>query len=170
VKKRKVNILHHSLFEGRVISTELSPYHLTYNQRAWYVLGLSSMHKSIRAFKLNRIKQLQTLDKCFIDGENFDAAEFFGRAWSMIPEGRIYNVKLRFLPKVTINVTEVQWHSTQKVTRNSDGSATLEFRVDGLGEIGWWVLGYGDHVQVLAPKALRKKIAETAKNMIKLNG
>jgi len=87
----------------------------------------------------------------------------------MIPEGRIYNIKLRFLPKVANNVTEVQWHSTQKVTRNSDGSATVEFRVDGLGEISWWVLGYGDQVQILAPKALRDKTLKTAKNVIKLN-
>ena len=95
--------------------------------------------------------------------------DYLGRAWSMIPEGRIYNVKLRFLPKVANNVTEVQWHSTQKVSRNSDGSATVEFRVDGLGEITWWILGYGDQVQILAPRTLRNKVVETAKNMIKLN-
>ena len=33
----------------------------------------------------------------------------------------------------------------------------------------WWILGYGDQVQVLAPEALRKKNVETAKNMIALN-
>ena len=87
----------------------------------------------------------------------------------MIPEGKIYNIKLRFLPMVANNVAEVQWHSTQKVTHNSDGSATIEFRVDGLREIAWWILGYGDQVQVLAPKALRNNVLETAKNMIKLN-
>jgi predicted DNA-binding transcriptional regulator YafY len=45
----------------------------------------------------------------------------------------------------------------------------MEFRVDGIGEISWWILGYGDQVQVLAPKALRKRVLEMAKNMIKLN-
>ena len=87
----------------------------------------------------------------------------------MIPEGRIYNIRLRFLPKVANEVAEVQWHSTQKVTRNGDGSAIVEFRVDGLGEISWWILGYGDQVQVLVPKALRNKVMEAAKNTIKLN-
>lgn len=168
-KKRRVNIRYHSLFDGKVIDLCLCPYHLLYNQRAWYVLGLSELHKSIRTFKLNRIKELKTLDKCFISDESFDLYEYFGRAWSMIPEGRIYNIELRFLPKVANNVTEVQWHSTQKVTHNSDGSAIVEFRVDGLGEITWWILGYGDQVQVLAPKALRKRVVETARNMIKLN-
>jgi len=169
INKRKVNIRYQSLFEGKIIDVELHPYHLFYNCRAWYVLGHSSLHKSTRAFKLNRIKELKITEKCFLGGENFDLYDYLGRAWSMIPEGRIYNIKLRFLPKVANNVTEVQWHSTQKVTHNSDGSAIMEFRVDGIGEISWWILSYGDHVQVLAPKALRKRVLEMAKNMIKLN-
>jgi proteasome accessory factor B len=167
--KRKVSIEYHSFFEGKIVSVELCPYHLMYNHRAWYVLGFSSLHNSIRTFKLNRIRNLKVLDKCFIGGEDFDLYNYLGRAWSMIPEGKIYNVSLRFLPKVAENVAEVQWHSTQKVTRNGDGSADVEFRVDGLGEIIWWILGYGDQVQVLAPKALRNKIIDVAKNMIKLN-
>jgi len=168
-QKRKVNIRYHSFFESKIIELTLSAYHLLYNQRAWYVLGLSSLHKSVRTFKFNRIKEVEILDKCFIEGDDFDLYEYLGRAWSMIPEGRIYNIKLRFLPKVADNVTEVQWHSTQKVTHNSDGSATMEFRVDGLGEIIWWILGYGDQVQVLTPKVLRNRVVEMAKNMVKLN-
>ena len=169
VKKRKVDLRYHSLFEGTIIDVELCPYHLLYNNRAWYVLGRSSLHKSVRTFKLNRIRELTTTEKCFVDSENFDVYDYLGKAWSMIPQGRIYNIKLRFLPKVANNVAEVQWHSTQKVVRNSDGSATVEFRVDGIGEITWWILGYGDQVKVLAPEALRKKVLEVAKNMVKLN-
>ena len=168
-KKHKVNIRYNSLFEGEVIELDLHPYHLLYNQRAWYVLGNSSLHKSVRTFKLNRISELKTTEQCFLDGENFDLYDYFGKAWSMIPEGRIYNIKLRFLPKVANNVIEVQWHSTQEVTCNSDGSATVEFRVDGLGEITWWILGYGNQVQVLAPKELLKRVLEITKKMIKAN-
>lgn len=168
-KKRKVNICYHSLYEGKIINVNLCPYHLLYNHRAWYVLGLSDFHKSIRTFKLNRIKELETLDKCFLQDTGFNLYDYFGKAWSMMPEGRIYNIKLRFLAKVAENVTEVQWHSTQKVTRDNDGSAIVEFRIDGLREITWWILGYGDQVQIRAPKALRKRIVETAKNMIALN-
>jgi proteasome accessory factor B len=169
MKRLKVSMLYDSLFDQKVIDVELCPYHLLYNQRAWYVLGYSETHKSIRTFKLNRIKEYTVQDKCFIDGEGFDLNEYFGRAWSMIPEGRLYTIRLRFLPKVAHNVAEVQWHSTQKVSWNEDGSVTLEFRVDGINEISWWVLGYGDQVQVLSPKVLRKRVMEAARNMIALN-
>jgi predicted DNA-binding transcriptional regulator YafY len=168
-QQRKVHICYDSLFDGGTINCELSPYHLFYNQRAWYVVGHSSVHKTVRTFKLNRIKDAQILDDTFSDGDSFDLTEYIGRAWSMIPEGRIYNVRLCFAPKVANNVAEVQWHGTQKVLRNADGSATLEFRVDGLGEITWWILGYGDQVEVLSPATLRNKVAEIARRMAKIN-
>jgi proteasome accessory factor B len=169
VKKRKVNIRYHSLIEGTIIDVEFCPYHLLYNNQAWYVLGRSGLHKSVRSFKLNRIRELETTERCFVDGENFDVYDYLGKAWSMIPEGQLYNIKLKFLPEVAHDVAEVQWHSTQKVTFKEDGSVIIEFRVDGLNEITWWILSYGDRVQVLAPRILRRKIIKIARKVVKLN-
>jgi proteasome accessory factor B len=169
-KKLKVSIKYNSLFDNGTVETVLEPLHLMFHSRAWYVIGQSSLHGEVRTFKLVRIGQAKLTGKFFTRKRKFDIDEYLGRAWSMIPEGRLYNVKLLFSAKVARNVSEVQWHSTQKVTHNADGTATLEFRVDGLNEICWWVLGYGSEVRVLAPKTLRKKIVETAKKMVEVNG
>jgi len=168
LRKRVVNI-RYALPEQKIILIDLNPYHLLYNENAWYVLGGSGLYKEVRAFKLNRIRQLNMLDRCFIEDEKFDIHECLGMAWSMMPEDRLYNVKLRFLPEVAHDVAEIQWHSTQTVTFEDDGSTIVEFRVDGLGEIIWWVLGYGDKVQVLAPRVLRHKIIKIAQNTVKQN-
>ena len=167
--KRIVNINYHPFFENVAIDIELCPYRLFYNNQTWHVLGRSSPDKSIRTCELNCIRELKITDEYYATDEAFDVTEYLGRAWSMVPEGQIYHVKLHFKPKVANNVAEVKWHRTQKVTRKDDGSAIVEFRVDGLNEITWWVLGYGDQVQVLAPKALRERVLQIAQNMIKLN-
>jgi proteasome accessory factor B len=168
-KNRKVKMTYHSLYEREQIDLTLCPYHLFYNHRAWYVVGLSSLHDAVRTFKLNRIGTLELQSERFVAERKFDIVDYLGKAWSMIPEGRLYHVRLRFAPKVAQNVSEVRWHCTQKTTWNDDGSVTMEFRVDGLGEISWWILGYGDQVEVLAPTALRKQTAATAKRMAKIN-
>ncbi len=168
-RNRKVKLMYSSLYENSDISLTLCPFHLMYHHRAWYVIGRSSIHKSTRTFKLNRIKGLQLLDKCFTQTRHFDIADYIGQAWSMIPEGKIYSIKLRFTPKVAKNVAEVRWHSSQQAAWNKDGSLTVQFRIDGLGEISWWILGYGDQVEVLSPASLRKKIADTAKKIAQLN-
>lgn len=170
LRKQILNIHYYLPLERKNIVTDLSPYHLVYNDHAWYVLGRSSLHKAVRSFKLNQIKELNILDKCFTKDKTFDISEHLGRAWSMTPEGQLYNIKLRFLPEVAHSVAEVQWHSTQTVAFQDDGSAIIEFRVDGLNEITWWILSYGDRVQVLAPKALRQKVIQIARNIVKENG
>ena len=169
LRKRVVIIRYYFPCEQKNTVIDLSPYHLIHNNHTWYVLGKSDFHERVRAFKLNRIKQLNTSDKCFIEDKRFDIQEYLGKAWSMIPEGRLYNVKLRFLAEVAHDVADVQWHSTQKVTFEDDGSAIVEFRVDGLNEITWWILSYGSRVQVLAPRILRQKIIEIAQKMVKVN-
>jgi predicted DNA-binding transcriptional regulator YafY len=168
-RKRKVNICYHPFLESGAINIELCPYRLFYNNQKWHILGRSSPDKSVRTCELNYIKELKITDECCPPDENFDVSEYLGRAWSMMPEGQIYHVKLHFMPKVAGNIAEVKWHKTQKVTRQDDGSAIVEFRVDGLNEITWWVLGYGDQVRVLAPKAMRERVLQIAQNMIEIN-
>lgn len=168
-KRRKVSLDYRLLLDGETVKIELCPYHLLYENGSWHVLGRSCLNKAVRTFELNHIKGLTVTGQCFLDDEDFDVSEYLRRAWSTLPEGHIYHVKLLFLPNVANDVAERTWHHTQKVTRNSDGSALVEFRVDGLSEITWWVLGYGDQVQVLSPKRLRQRVLEIAENMVKLN-
>ena len=169
LKRRVVEIRYHSANEQKDLVFDLRPFHLLYSEYAWYVLGESGLHNGIRAFKLNRIRELRISDKFFASDKKFDIKEHLGRAWSMIPEGRLHHVKLRFSPEVAHDVAEVQWHSTQTVFFEDDGSAIIEFRVDGLGEITWWILSYGDQVQVLAPEILRRQIVRIAENTVKQN-
>ena len=132
--------------------------------RAWYLIAYSRRHRERRTFKLSRIKKLTVTDKPF-DPPADAADDGFGEAWSMIPEGRCYDVHLRFKPTVAGNVAEVSWHKSQRVEWRDDGSVDFFVRIDGLGEIAWWILGYGDQVKVLQPPALAQRVAKVARKM-----
>ncbi len=165
--KTMLEISYAALYEQQQITTTLHPYHLLYKRRAWYVIGYSTFHNAVRTFNIGRIQTILPLNKNFNGGENFNINDYVGKAWCLIPEGKIYDVKLWFSPMVAQNVSEVQWHSTQLAQWHDDGSLTLNFRVDGLNEISWWILGYGDQVKVLSPAALRQKVLERAENLLK---
>ena len=168
-KKRRVNLAYRLPLEDQARNLDFCPYHLLYENGTWHVLGRSNRHDAVRTFELNRISELQITNKCFLDDEDFDISEYLRRAWSTLPEGHIYHVKLLFLPKVANDVAEVTWHHSQKVTHNSDGSALVEFYVDGLSEIIWWVFSYGDQVRVLSPKSLRQRVRRIAENVVRIN-
>ena len=167
-QKRKLKMVYRSFAEEERIETILSPYKLLFCQRAWYVLGYSSLHKAVRTFKVLRIYTLKPLDKLYVEDENFDLEKYFGDAWSMIPEGRLYSVVLRFGRKVAGNVAEVLWHKSQRIEWLKDGAMIFRVTVDGLNEISWWILGYGAQVEVMGPKALRNRLARTAAQMAEL--
>jgi len=167
MKKKIMNIHYYLPMKREIIITDLYPYHLRHDGFQWCLIGKSLFHEEIYTFNINQIREMNVLDKCFIMDKEFDLNEYLGRAWSKKPEGRLYHVKLKFTPDTAYSVAEVQWHNTQKVTFQEDGSAIIEFRIDGLREIIWWVLGYGDKVKVLAPEVLQKRIAQMARNMLK---
>ncbi len=165
-QRRRVRIRYRSLYEGETIETTLSPYTLLFRLPGWYVVGHSSLHGEVRTFKLDRIARLETTHEYYEPDPSFSIDAHFGRAWRMIPEGRIYRVRLLFEPKVAQNVAEVMWHSAQRTRLRPDGRLEFEVEVDGLSEIAWWVLGYGDQVRVLEPKALRERQTAAARAIL----
>ncbi|HUW84834.1 MAG TPA: transcriptional regulator [Phycisphaerae bacterium] len=170
VEKRKVQLGYDSSFEGAEIETMLHPYRLAFVGRAWYVMGYSELHEAVRTFKLDRVLLAQPGDGQYRLDKPFDLDAYLGNAWQIIPEGKSYHVELVFAPMVAGNVEEVLWHRTQKTQRLADGSLLFEVDVDGLREISWWVLGYGDQVEVKAPPELRSRILEVVRRTATLYG
>jgi len=164
---RACRITYNSFYDRAVLHLEVEPVRLAFFGRAWYLLAYSREHRQVRTFKLVRIEALTLLDRTY-EPRPHAADKPFGNAWNMIPEGAEYDVRLRFSAKVAGNVAEVRWHSTQRTSMNADGTMDFSVRVDGLGEIAWWILGYGDLVEVLEPPPLREKIREIAGSMARM--
>ena len=158
-KRRKVRIRYRSLYDKSEITTLLSPYRLLFQGRGWYVIGRSSLHREVRTFNIGRILDSEFVSDHYKIPPRFSLERHLGNAWSLIRgRDREQKVVVRFQPKVAQNVAEVQWHRTQRIEWNEDGTLDFHVTVDGLSEIVWWILGYGDQAEVLKPAALRKEM------------
>ncbi len=154
-----VRIQYGSVSEGQPIQTKLNPYQMLFNRRSWYIVGRSSIHRATRTFNIGRILHLEVLDEKFKLPKNFSIDRYLGNAWNLIPEpGPDHDIHLRFQPKVAQNVAEVNWHKTQQTEYRDDGSLDFHVTVSGLQEISWWILGYGDTVELISPRRLRNMI------------
>lgn len=166
--RMRIQARYDSVHDGKEISVLLEPLRLLFMSRGWYLLARSLAHDQVRTFKMDRLLEVVPTGDQFQPDLEFSEQEHFGAAWRMIPEGRIYSIKLRFSEEVASSVEEVQWHPSQSTTRLDDGRLLFEAEVDGLGEISAWVLGYGDRVEVLAPLELRDRIRKRAARMVGL--
>ncbi|MEE9294064.1 MAG: WYL domain-containing protein [Phycisphaerae bacterium] len=164
--RRKIRIMYDSYYEKAEIATVLRPYCVTFRSRGWYVIGHSEKHRQVRTFKLERVTDLEVLEARFKPARDFSLEEYYGNAWHMIRGDQAHHVEIQFSSKVAGNVEEVAWHRTQRTRRRSNGTLIFEVDVDGLEEISWWVLGYGDQAVVNEPEALRQLLASHARNLV----
>ncbi|MCG3131187.1 MAG: hypothetical protein FLDDKLPJ_01965 [Phycisphaerae bacterium] len=161
----KVRGVYRALSPRELVTSVIRPYRLVHVHRGWYLLGFSEAHSEVRMFKIERFVSIEVTQETYRPDPDFSVERHFGRAWNVIREDRTWRVKLRFSPRVAENVAEIRWHATQRTFRASDGGLIFEVDVDGLKEISWWILGYGDEVRVLQPPALRELIKDRIEGM-----
>lgn len=170
-QRRPVRIQYESFADQQTIQTKLSPYRLLFHNHSWYVIGRSSIHAEPRTFNVARIREWTLLEEHYKIPAGFSLERYLGNAWRMIREpGPDHEVRIRFRQLVAKNVAEVAWHPTQQLAFNDDGTLDFRVQVAGLGEITWWILGYGDQAQVLEPPELRERIVAKIRSMSELYG
>jgi len=157
---RTCRVVYQSPVEDEPLHTSLDPYALYFANRAWYVLGYTDAHDEVRVLKLTRFIELEMTDETFEKPEDFRVEHKLGKAWRLIPEGKEYKIVLEFTPKVATNVSEVLWHPSQTHLILEDGRCEMTFTIDGLGEIAWWLCGYGDQVVIKEPAELRERVGQ----------
>lgn len=168
--RHPLQIEYESFAEGEVIKTRLSPYSFYYGARSWYVIGRSSIHRQVRTFHLKRFRSATILTKhTYKIPARFSLDQFFGNAWRMIRNRKEkHHIVIEFSALVAGNVREVQWHRTQRIESLHDGKIHFHADVEGLSEIVWWILGYGDHAKVIEPEPLRNRIKQVAQKMVRM--
>jgi predicted DNA-binding transcriptional regulator YafY len=148
----------------------LHPIRLCLIKQAWYLIARPDGSDRPVTYRVARFRSLRKLDLRSEVPREFDLRAYFGDAWSVYRGEPSYEVELRFSPAAAGLVTETTWHHTQERRGHDDGSVTLSFRVDGLEEIVWWVLGWSGEVEVVRPPELRRLAAEKLRRALDLNG
>ncbi|MBN1269529.1 MAG: WYL domain-containing protein [Kiritimatiellae bacterium] len=144
----------------------INPFHIANLQGEWYVLGPVAGETKVLQFSLARIESAALVPRAFEIPDRFDAQDILARVFGRSAvSDHIHDVRLLFDKEAADWVTERQWHPRQKIRRRKSGGVELSFRASGLYELQRWVLSWGHHVRVLAPKPLREMVAEEIRLM-----
>lgn len=155
-----VHIVYQSLRSTEPVTYKIDPYVLVWHRGSLYLIGFSHNHDETRMFKVDRI---QAAEKSVFDFEtpaDFDSEAFMSKAFGVYVGQDDITVKVRFRPAVARYVEESTWHSSQKLTRQRDGSIVAEFQLSDTREIKAWILSFGSLAEVLEPTELRQEVAD----------
>lgn len=146
----------------------VQPYHLSHRENLWYLLGHDCGRDGLRQFALTRVEAVALTERHFTRPADFSAEKYFERSFGAFAGEGDHRVRVRFAAAVASRVRERVWHDSQEFRPLKDGRLELTMRLGDLAEIARWVLGWGEHAEVLGPPELRSKIAVTARQVAAL--
>lgn len=144
------------------------PYHLSNRENFWYLVAHDTDKEDLRHFAVARMRKVQLTAREFERPADFDSERHFAKSFGAFVGKGDHRVVARFAPQVADRVKERIWHRSQVEKERADGSLELTLQVDNLDEVERWVLGWGEHVVVLAPRELAERVRATAERVRKL--
>jgi len=159
---RSVQMRYFSLAKNEVVDRTIDPYFLRCYRGDWYLIGHDHRTGHIPMYSLARIKRLRLTNQRFTIAAGFSPDQYLAGTFGVFESKERHNVRIRFRNRAAMIVGERNWHPTQKLTTQKDGSVVLSMTLSDVEEIGRWVLTWGTDAEALAPRALCDFVGETA--------
>ena len=144
----------------------IEPLGMIYGEKIYLVAKEKAKGDGIYNYLLHKFKALKLTDKVFDKGD-FNLQEYTNMSFGVY-HGEILDVKLSFSPEIAPEAKEFNFHPTQKIKEEKDGSLTVSFKASGNKEIIWHVFRWGDGCKIISPKTLqteyKKYLSDNLKN------
>ena len=144
---------------------QVAPYHLACINNQWYLIGADQSRAQLRTFALTRIANVKDRKVPFDRPADFSVAKMLAGSFAAFQAARTEHVKIRFDAFAARLVRERQWHKSQKMRPADDGGMELTMRVGLAPDLENWILGWGEHAEVIEPVELRRRICTTIRKM-----
>ncbi|MFU8803420.1 MAG: helix-turn-helix transcriptional regulator [Bradymonadaceae bacterium] len=91
---------------------------------------------------------------------DYDPDDYFKGAFGIMGGHELHNIVLRIDETYAPYVMERFWHQNQEFVQQPNGSLIMHIELAAFDEIVDWILGMGEHVEVLEPVELREIVKE----------
>ena len=145
----------------------LEPLGLIYGEKIYLVAREKAKGNEIYNYLLHKFDELKLTDKTFEKGD-FNLQEYTNISFGVY-HGEVLDVKLSFSKELAQDASQYNFHPTQKIKEEKDGSITVSFKASGSKEIMWHVFKWGANCRILAPKALKEEYKQYLEECLKNN-
>ena len=157
-----VSLVRQAIKENKKISAKynekervLEPLGLILGEKTHLIAREKAKGDSEYNYVLHKLQEVKVLNEKF-DPKGFDIQEYSKKSFGVY-FGEVYNVKLKFIKEAAEDVLNYNFHPTQKMKVQEDGSVIVTFKASGDKHIIWNLFKWGWAVDVLAPKSLKVK-------------
>jgi proteasome accessory factor B len=156
--RKAVFITYQSLQATEPVTYDIYPYGLVYHRGALYLVGRSPQRNEICHWKVSRIEAAEVTQVPFQRPKDFNLQQHLAKSFGVYHGDGNVKIVVRFAPSVARYVCESNWHESQKLTSQKDGSLVAEFQLSDTEEIKRWIMSFGQYAVVQEPESLKKEI------------
>ena len=144
------------------------PYCLKLFRQRWYLLAQSEMYDHPRIYSLDRICQVEVLDKALVMPDDFDAADFFSRYFGIILKADIpvETIELKVDADQVPYFRSLPLHTSQQEIETADQFSIFRYRLVPTFDFKQEILRNGPSVEVLSPEGFRDEIHADIRSML----
>lgn len=136
----------------------VNPLGLIIQDQLTYLVSTLWDYDDLLLLLLHRMEDAELLDEPCSIPASFDLQKYLDKGELLFPTGK-KPLKLEILIDryAGAHLLETPLSNDQRVTVPRDGRFLIEATVANTAQLRWWLLGFGDNIEVLAPKELREE-------------
>ncbi|MEO5558179.1 MAG: YafY family protein [Dokdonella sp.] len=157
--------LHYSA-QGVHTERDFDPYGLAYYMGAWYALGHCHLRNDLRSFRLDRVRDVVSLEPHFDRPQDFDALDQLMRSIASVPRANSIEVLLHTDLKSARNAFSLAFGMIEP----TDGGVLLRTSADSLSWFARQLAALPFDFEIRKPDALRDELRRRADKLHTLAG
>ncbi len=144
------------------VEQEVYPLGMVYHRSSLYLVAWSSRREEERTYKVDRIDEVELQNLQFQVPQGFSMSDWLEKSFGVYRSGNeeLQTIRVHFTREVARYVTESNWHPSQKLEQQKDGTLIAQFQLPDTSEIKRWIMSFGAGATVLEPTVLVEEINE----------
>ena len=174
-----LNVIYQALFEEKQIeghykgrdkdkyrNYQLNPLGLIFRENAIYLVASIKQYQDTLHFALHRFNSCQLLDATIFKPDNFHLDNIIqsGSFDYADIENTTMKLIVIFDKEAAFHLLESPLSDDQVITTKRDGRIQITATVKDTRQLRWWLLGFGDQVEVVRPKKIKDEFIEISEN------
>ncbi len=175
-----VTVIYEALFKGRQVRAryrtrsgdevgyDLHPLGLIFRESVVYLVATIWDYQDPHHLALHRFKQCELLDENLVIPENFNLDDYIAGGSFEYGEKENETIRLKalFFDGAGNHLLETPLSEDQKTSELEGDQLQVKATVKDSAQIRWWLMGFGDNVEVLEPEDLREEFKEMVENLV----
>ena len=154
--RRDVTMHYRSVSSQREKTYRVHPYRIAFADGGLYLLAFVPEYDSVRTFAVDRVQDVSLEKETFTPTVTI-GDDVFGNSLG-VNTGPAAPVSVAFDASVAAHVRSREWHPSQQIEDQEDGSLLLTMDVCHDWALRHWILGWGNRATVVAPATLAQEL------------